>query len=352
MRKIKTFLVTGGAGFIGSNFVKYMLKKYGDTIKIVVLDKLTYAGNLANLKDDLDKIHFIKGDICNKELVEYVLCEYEIDTVVNFAAESHVDRSIDNSKVFLETNILGTHTLLEVAKNRWQTGDGQYKEGVCFLQVSTDEVYGSLGHEGYFTESSPLNPNSPYSASKASADMLAKAFFTTYDFPVLITRCSNNYGPYQYPEKLIPLMIKNILKGERLPVYGDGRNIRDWLYVDDHVRAIDMVIREGKFGEVYNIGGYNEQENIIVVKKVIDTIREIVTKEEKYRNLLRIEAEQIDYTLIKYVKDRPGHDFRYAVDSSKIRKEIRWEPRVKFEDGLYMTIKWYLDNITWMKEIC
>lgn len=352
VKKIKTFLVTGGAGFIGSNFVKYLLKKYGKTIKIVVLDKLTYAGNLANLKDELDRVHFVKGDICNKELTEYIFCEYKIDTIVNFAAESHVDRSIENSKVFLKTNILGAHNLLEVAKNSWQTGDGKYKEGVCFLQVSTDEVYGSLGHEGSFTELSPLDPNSPYSASKASADMIAKAFFATYNFPVVITRCSNNYGPYQFPEKLIPLMIKNILEGKRLPVYGDGRNIRDWLYVEEHARAIDMVVSKGKWGEVYNIGGNNEQENITVVKKVIDTMREIVEKEDKYRELLEIEVEQVSYNLIEYVKDRPGHDYRYAIDPSKIRNEIGWEPQIKFEDGLYKTIRWYLDNIAWVKETC
>ncbi len=351
MEKIKTYLVTGGAGFIGANFVKYMLKKYDDTVNIVVLDKLTYAGNLITLKDELNRIQFIKGDINNKELIEFIFHEFKIDIVVNFAAESHVDRSIENSKVFLNTNILGTHNLLEVAKDNWETRDCQYREEVCFLQVSTDEVYGSLGHEGCFTELSPLDPKSPYSASKASADMIAKAFYFTYNFPVVITRCSNNYGPYQFPEKLIPLMIKNILEGKKLPVYGNGRNIRDWLYVEDHVRAIDMVVRKGKFGEVYNIGGHNEQENITVVKKVIDIIKELVEKENNYRKLLEIEVEQVNYNLIEYVKDRLGHDFRYAIDPRKINKEVGWEPRIKFQDGLYRTIKWYLDNITWLKDL-
>lgn len=343
---MKNYLVTGGAGFIGSNFIKYMIKKY-DQIKIICLDKLTYAGNLENIEDEL-KIHnvrleFIKGDICNKELVEYIFDNWEIDYVVNFAAESHVDRSIEEPELFLETNILGTQNLLNIAKNKWAVGERSYKEEVRFLQVSTDEVYGSL-EEGYFTEETPLSPNSPYSASKTSADMLVRSYYETYNFPVLNTRCSNNYGPYQFPEKLIPLIITNILNGKELPIYGEGTNVRDWIYVEDHCRAIDMVINHGRVGQVYNVGGHNEKQNIDIVKLLIDNIKKIVSKNEEYKRVLNTDISNINYDLISYVKDRLGHDKRYAIDSTKIKEEIGWVPTIMFEKGIVKTIKWYLDN--------
>jgi dTDP-glucose 4,6-dehydratase len=316
-------LVTGGAGFIGSNFIKYMLKEYND-YKIINLDKLTYAGNLENLKDveNNPNYTFVKGDIADREVVEKIFSD-GIDYVVNFAAESHVDRSIEDPAIFLKTNILGTQVLLDAAK----------KYGVKkFLQVSTDEVYGSLGETGYFTEQTPLSPNSPYSASKASADLLVKAYHHTYGIPVNITRCSNNYGPYQFPEKLIPLMIINALHDKELPVYGDGLNVRDWLYVEDHCRAIDLVLHKGRIGEIYNIGGNNERTNIEIVKIIL---RELNKPE----------------TLIKYVKDRPGHDRRYAIDSSKIQQELGWKPIYDFGEGMQKTIKWYLDNQEWWSKI-
>jgi dTDP-glucose 4,6-dehydratase len=269
---MKTYLVTGGAGFIGSNFIKYLLEEYQD-VKIICLDKLTYAGNWENLEEDinnnLDKLFFIKGDITNTELVEYIFDQWDINYIVNFAAESHVDRSIEDAEIFLKTNVLGVQNLLNIAKDKWELGERKYKDNVKFLQVSTDEVYGSLGKEGYFTEETNIQPNSPYSASKASADMLVRSYNETHNLPTLITRCSNNYGPYQFPEKLIPLMINKILNGEELPVYGDGLNVRDWLYVKDHCKAIDMVLEKGKPGEVYNIGGHNEETNIIVMRQEI-----------------------------------------------------------------------------------
>ncbi|MDK2886825.1 MAG: dTDP-glucose 4,6-dehydratase [Thermosipho sp. (in: thermotogales)] len=336
-----TILVTGCAGFIGSNFVYYYLEKYKDR-KIIGLDKLTYAGNLENLEkltdEERKRFKFIKGDINNKELLEYIFEEYDIDGVINFAAESHVDRSIYDPQIFLKTNVLGTQSLLDVAKKYWYK-DGKWKEGKKFLQVSTDEVYGSLGPTGYFTEKTPLDPHSPYSASKAAADLIVKAYHDTYKMPINITRCSNNYGPYQFPEKLIPLMIWNALNHKELPVYGDGKQIRDWLYVKDHCRAIDMVYEKGKIGEVYNIGGHNEKENIYIVKKIIEILRE-KTKDEK-----------INETLIKHVKDRPGHDRRYGIDPTKIRNELGWEPEVMFDEGIEMTIEWYLENIDWMKRV-
>jgi dTDP-glucose 4,6-dehydratase len=319
-------LITGGAGFIGSNFIKYMLKKHSD-YKIINLDKLTYAGNLENLKDieNNPNYTFIKGDITDREVVEEIFSndvDY-VDYVVNFAAESHVDRSIKDPSIFLKTNVLGTQVLLDAAR----------KYGVKkYLQVSTDEVYGSLGDTGYFTEQTPLAPNSPYSASKASADLLAMAYHRTYGLPVNITRCSNNYGPYQFPEKLIPLIIINALYDRELPVYGDGLNIRDWLYVEDHCRAIDMVLHDGKIGEVYNIGGNNEKRNIEIVKLIL---KELGKPE----------------SLINYVKDRPGHDKRYAIDSSKIQKELGWKPTYSFEDGMRRAIQWYLDNKEWWEKI-
>ena len=335
---MKTYLVTGGAGFIGSNFVIYLLNKYQD-IKVINIDKLTYAGNLENLKsiEKDERYHFVQGDIGDSVLINELFNKYKIDYVVNFAAESHVDRSILDPDIFVKTNVVGTINLLNCAKDAWEENNG-YKNGVKFLQVSTDEVYGSLGKDGYFTEKTNINPHSPYSASKASADMMVQAYHDTYKMPINITRCSNNYGPYQFPEKLIPLLITNSLELKDLPVYGDGLNIRDWLYVEDHVRAIDMVINKGQVGEIYNIGGNNEKTNIEIVKKIVDYLNKNVDK-------------NIDYTLIKYVEDRKGHDRRYAIDASKIKDELGWEPQVKFEEGIEKTIKWYLDNKEWIDNI-
>lgn len=383
---MKTYLVTGAAGFIGTNFVKYMLEKYGEDIKIVVLDKLTYAGNIENIQEEIDskKIDFVKGNICNRELVEDIFSRYEIDYVVNFAAESHVDRSISNPQIFLETNILGTQNLLEVSKKFWSIGKDEngypvYKEGKKFLHISTDEVYGSLSKdyteakelvlndkvkkvaEGrknlktygdkFFTEETPLDPRSPYSASKTSSDMIVRAYAETYKFPMNITRCSNNYGPYQFPEKLIPLIIKNILEGKKLPVYGDGSNVRDWLYVKDHNKAVDMVINNGRLGEVYNIGGFNEEKNINIVKLTIDTIAKIMKAEPEYRRVLKTDVENISYGLINYVQDRLGHDARYAIDPEKIVTELGWYPETSFDKGIEQTIRWYLDNQEWIEKI-
>jgi len=335
---MKTYLVTGGAGFIGSNFVLYMLNKYKD-IKIINLDKLTYAGNLENLKSiENDKRYtFVQGDICDKELVSSLFEAADINYVVHFAAESHVDRSIKDPEIFAKTNVLGTVNMLNCAKNAWETEDG-FKEGVKFLQVSTDEVYGSLGSEGFFMETTPLDPHSPYSSSKAGADFMVKAYYDTYNMPINITRCSNNYGPLQFPEKLIPLLINNCLKHKYLPVYGDGMNIRDWLYVEDHANAIDMVINNGKVGEVYNIGGHNERTNIQIVKTVIEYINEHVDKD-------------VTEKLIKYVDDRKGHDRRYAIMPVKIEKSLGWHPETTFEIGIEKTIKWYLDNQQWLRNV-
>ncbi len=383
---MKTYLVTGAAGFIGTNFVKYMLEKYREKIRIVVLDKLTYAGNIENIQEEIDskKIDFVKGDICNRELVEDIFSRYEIDYVVNFAAESHVDRSISNPQIFLETNILGTQNLLEVSKKFWSIGRDEngypiYKEGKKFLHISTDEVYGSLSKdyteakelvlndrvkkvaEGrknlktygdrFFTEETPLDPRSPYSASKTSSDMIVRAYAETYKFPMNITRCSNNYGPYQFPEKLIPLIIKNILEGKKLPVYGDGSNVRDWLYVKDHNKAVDMVINNGRLGEVYNIGGFNEEKNINIVKLTIDTIAKIMKEEPEYRRVLKTDVTKISYDLISYVQDRLGHDARYAIDPEKIVTELGWYPETSFDEGIEQTIRWYLDNQEWVEKV-
>ncbi|AVQ31337.1 dTDP-glucose 4,6-dehydratase [Fusobacterium varium] len=383
---MKTYLVTGAAGFIGTNFVKYMLEKYREKIRIVVLDKLTYAGNIENIQEEIDskKIDFVKGDICNRELVEDIFSRYEIDYVVNFAAESHVDRSISNPQIFLETNILGTQNLLEVSKQFWSIGRDEngypiYKVGKKFLHISTDEVYGSLSKdyteakelvlndrvkkvaEGrknlktygdkFFTEETPLDPRSPYSASKTSSDMIVRAYAETYKFPMNITRCSNNYGPYQFPEKLIPLIIKNILEGKKLPVYGDGSNVRDWLYVKDHNKAVDMVINNGRLGEVYNIGGFNEEKNINIVKLTIDTIAKIMKEEPEYRRVLKTDVTKISYDLISYVQDRLGHDARYAIDPEKIVTELGWYPETSFDKGIEQTIKWYLDNQEWVEKV-
>lgn len=335
---MKTYLVTGGAGFIGSNFVHYMLGKYEDAF-IINLDKLTYAGNLENLKDIKDNKNyaFVHGDICDKDLVDGIFRKYDVDYVVNFAAESHVDRSIKEPEIFAMTNVLGTVNLLNAAKGAWEI-EGGYKAGVKFLHVSTDEVYGSLGETGYFMETTPLDPHSPYSASKAGSDMMVQAYADTFKLPVNITRCSNNYGPYQFPEKLIPLLINNCLDHKALPVYGDGMNIRDWLFVEDHCKAIDMVINNGRLGEVYNVGGHNERTNITIVKEVIKYLSENVDKE-------------ISEALIKYVEDRKGHDRRYGIDPEKIKQELGWYPETTFEVGIVRTIKWYLDNQEWMKNI-
>ena len=335
---MKTYLVTGGAGFIGSNFIYYMFNKYSD-IKIINLDKLTYAGNLENLKElkNNSNYNFIHGDICDKELVKKVFSENDIDYVVNFAAETHVDKSINNPEPFVKTNMLGTATILNAAKNAWLTGDG-FKKEKKFLQVSTDEVYGSLGDTEYFIETSPLDPHSPYSSSKAGADLMVKSYFDTYKMPVNITRCSNNYGAYQFPEKLIPLIINNCLNHKNLPIYGSGMNIRDWLYVEDHCRAIDIVLKNGIYGEVYNIGGHNEKTNIQIVKKIINYLNKNSDKE-------------ITEKLITYVEDRKGHDMRYGIDPSKIVEQLGWCPETTFEVGIEKTIEWYLQNEEWMGNI-
>lgn len=381
----KKYLVTGGAGFIGSNFVKYMLKKYRD-IEIIILDALTYAGNLKTIEEELQdcRVSFVKGNICNRELVEYIFTQHDIDYVVHFAAESHVDRSIENPQIFLETNILGTQNLLEVAKKFWSTGKDSsgypiYRVGKKFLHVSTDEVYGSLSKdyesaiplilddevarvaEGranlqtygdkMFTETTPLDPRSPYSASKTASDMIVVAYGETYHFPYNITRCSNNYGPYHFPEKLIPLIIKNILEGKKLPVYGKGDNVRDWLYVADHAKGIDMVINGGKNHEVYNIGGFNEEQNINIVRLTIDTIARIMKYEPHYQSVLKTDLSNISYDLITYVGDRLGHDARYAIDPTKIVTELGWYPETPFTEGIEKTIRWYLENQSWVESV-
>jgi dTDP-glucose 4,6-dehydratase len=363
---MKTYLITGAAGFIGANYLKYILAKYHD-IKVVVLDLLTYAGNLGTIAPDIDnnRCFFVKGDICDAALVNRLFAEYTFDYVVNFAAESHVDRSIENPQLFLITNILGTQNLLDAARHAWATGKDNHgyplwREGVRYHQVSTDEVYGSLGAEGYFTEITPLCPHSPYSASKTSADMFVKAYYDTYKLPVSITRCSNNYGPYHFPEKLIPLIIKNILEGKKLPVYGDGSNVRDWLYVEDHCKAIDSVVRQGKAGEVYNVGGHNEKTNLEIVKLTIATIHRLLTEKPAYRDVLKkkektvdgeISIDWINEDLITFVKDRLGHDHRYAIDPAKITEALGWRPETKFEAGIVKTIEWYLDNQAWVEDI-
>ena len=315
-------LVTGGAGFIGSCFVRHILNKH-KSYKVVNLDALTYCGNLENLDDikDNPNYEFVHGNICDRNLVRDLI--KDCDLVVNFAAESHVDNSIKHPEIFIETNVQGTLNLLQASK---ELGVERY------LQVSTDEVYGTLGKTGYFYETTPLAPNSPYSASKAGADMLARAYYETYKLPVLNTRCSNNYGPYQYPEKLIPFFISQLLKGEKVPVYGDGLNVRDWLYVYDHCEAIDVVLHNGKVGEVYNIGGHNEKTNIEITKLILDAMGK-------------------DESSIKYVEDRLGHDRRYAISNDKITKELGWKPSITFEEGIKLTIDWYLKNQDWMKHI-
>ena len=320
----KNILVTGAAGFIGANFAEFFVNKHPE-YNVVVLDKLTYAGNMDNLKKVMEKITFVQGDICDYQFVKELFEKYEIDGVIHFAAESHVDNSIKNPFIFTHTNVIGTHTLLEVAKQVW--GEGSSNK---FVHISTDEVYGTLGEEGYFTENTPINPNSPYSASKASSDLIARAYFETFKMNVTITNCSNNYGPYQHNEKLIPHMIKLAMNNEKLPVYGNGKNIRDWLYVEDHCEAIDLVFHNGRAGERYNIGGHNEKRNIEIVKLIL-----------KHLN----KSED----LIEFVEDRKGHDYRYAIDPTKIKNELGWLPKTKFEDGIVKTIDWYLANPDWLK---
>ncbi len=339
---MKTILVTGGAGFIGSNFVRHVKGAHPD-YSIINLDKLTYAGNLENLKslEGESGYTFIKGDICDRGLVDEIFKKYSIDTVVNFAAESHVDRSILGPEEFIRTNIMGTFVLLEAARRYWQTGSNDTATSKnLFVHVSTDEVYGSLGEEGLFTEETPYAPNSPYSASKASSDHLARAYFKTYGLPTITTNCSNNYGPYQFPEKLIPLMIINALNEKPLPVYGDGKNVRDWIYVEDHCSAIDSVVHSGKSGEVYNIGGGNEWQNTAIVRLICELV-------ESKLGLPAGDRKR----LIEFVKDRPGHDRRYAMDSSKIKKELGWAPRHTFRQGIEKTVDWYLDNRNWWERI-
>ena len=339
---MKTYLVTGGAGFIGSNFIHYMLRRNQD-IHILNVDVLTYAGNLENLSEyDQDpRYTFAHVDIMDKEALTQLFETYHPDYVVNFAAESHVDRSIEDQGAFADTNVMGTVALLSVAESFWNDGQGSYGDH-RYLQVSTDEVYGSLpldDPKAFFRETTPLSPHSPYSASKASADMFVKAWHDTYGFPAVITRCSNNYGPYQFPEKLIPLMIENCLEHKALPVYGDGLNVRDWLYVDDHCKAIAMVLEGGKLGEVYNVGGHNERNNLYIVKRIISEVARITGD------------TQITENLISYVTDRKGHDRRYGIAPDKIKEELGWYPETPFEEGIVTTINWYLENRKWVKNV-
>lgn len=383
---MKTYLITGAAGFIGSNFVKYILKKHGNDVNIIIVDALTYAGNLASIKEEIElpNVSFVKADITDYAAIKSIFDSHHIDFVVNFAAESHVDRSITNPKLFLETNIIGTQTMLQCAREAWFVGkdaDGTncYQPGARYLQISTDEVYGSLskdfeesqplsvsaevkkvisGRENlqtfgkhFFTETTPLSPRSPYSASKTSADMLTMAYHETYGLPICITRCSNNYGPYHFPEKLIPLVIKNVLEGKSLPVYGKGLNVRDWLYVEDHCKGIDMVLRDGRVGEVYNIGGFNEESNIEIVKRIIAIIARIMRDEPEYQKLLKVDLSRINNDLITYVADRPGHDMRYAIDPTKIATELGWYPETPFTEGIEKTVRWNLDHQDWVESV-
>ena len=335
---MQKLLVTGAAGFIGSNFVHYWHANNPDD-RIVVLDALTYAGNRHNIDGLMDQqwFSFYEGNICDLALVESLLAEHDIDSIVHFAAESHVDRSITNPMEFIMTNVVGTVNLLNAAKNQWKGNE----DGKLFYHVSTDEVYGSLGEEGFFTEQTPYDPSSPYSASKASSDHLVRAWNHTYSLPTLITNCSNNYGPYQFPEKLIPLMIINCINNNELPIYGDGKNIRDWLYVEDHCEALYAVLKRGKSGETYNIGGNEEQTNLNIVNIICE-----ILDDNKPSSKLSSYKE-----LITYVKDRPGHDFRYAIDASKIKNELGWQPKYNFKDAISNTIDWYLENKNWWDKI-
>lgn len=359
MRKLKNILVTGGAGFIGSNFIRCLFGmsasgksefNFAQFNGIVVnLDSLTYAGNLENLADVektfgrdsmTPRYFFERGDICDRKNVERIFREYDIDTVVHFAAESHVDRSVLEPEAFVRTNVLGTYTLLDVAKNYWKCSLDNVRDDVLFHHISTDEVYGSLGDTGYFTESTPYDPRSPYSASKASSDHIAMAYSHTFALPLTLSNCSNNYGPYQFPEKLVPLMILNISKGKNLPVYGDGKNVRDWIYVEDHNRAVWQILREGICGEKYNIGGENEWRNIDLLEKIINISSDA----------LGLDADNVRKT-ITHVKDRPGHDARYAIDCTKIKSELGWKREMTFEQGLQLTVKWNLEHKEWISNI-
>ncbi len=359
MRKLKNILVTGGAGFIGSNFIRCLFGmsasgksefNFAQFNGIVVnLDSLTYAGNLENLADVektfgrdsmTPRYFFERGDICDRKNVERIFREYDIDTVVHFAAESHVDRSVLEPEAFVRTNVLGTYTLLDVAKNYWKCSLDNVRDDVLFHHISTDEVYGSLGDTGYFTESTPYDPRSPYSASKASSDHIAMAYSHTFALPLTLSNCSNNYGPYQFPEKLVPLMILNISKGKNLPVYGEGKNVRDWIYVEDHNRAVWQILREGICGEKYNIGGENEWRNIDLLEKIINISSDA----------LGLDADNVRKT-ITHVKDRPGHDARYAIDCTKIKSELGWKREMTFEQGLQLTVKWNLEHKEWISNI-
>ena len=371
MRSLSNILVTGGAGFIGSNFIHWLFGRADFKGRIINLDALTYAGNLENLADiearygaaagageaaggaisgpssgagcssgSSPRYIFIQGDICDRPLVERLFSEYGIDTVVHFAAESHVDRSILGPEAFVRTNVLGTYILLDVARTAWKGADGAMRDDVLFHHVSTDEVFGSLGEQGYFTEETPYDPRSPYSASKAASDHLAKAYHHTYGLPLTLSNCSNNYGPYQFPEKLIPLMILNMLEGKPLPVYGDGRNIRDWLYVEDHNEAVWMIMKAGQSGRTYNIGGENEWENIRLLERLIELVAE-----EAGLDAARLRA------LITYIKDRSGHDRRYAIDCTRLKTELGWRQRATFDQGLRKTVRWYLDHREWVEHV-
>ena len=331
---MQTILITGGAGFIGSNFITYFIENNKE-IHVVNLDLLTYAGNLEHLKelDNHPRYTFFEGDICKRDLVENLFKEYNFSGVIHFAAESHVDNSIKNPDAFVKTNVFGTFTLLDIAKNYWMNAPFEYKEGyenARFHHISTDEVYGTLGAKGLFTETTPYAPNSPYSASKASSDFLIRSYFHTYGMNVVTTNCSNNYGPKQHDEKLIPTIIRKAISGENIPIYGDGKNIRDWLYVQDHCTGIELVYKNGKFGETYNIGGKNERNNLYIANKICEILDEIYPKKNSYKNQ------------ISFVKDRPGHDFRYAIDASKVENELGWKAAENFESGILKTIQWYL----------
>jgi dTDP-glucose 4,6-dehydratase len=347
LRKLTNILVTGGAGFIGVNFIRHLFsRESGFTGRIINLDILSYAGNAGSLADieerfgPVERYFFIHGDICDRELVDSLFEKYDIDTVAHFAAESHVDRSIVSPEAFIKTNVMGTFVLLEAARKYWQDTDGAMRRDAAFHHISTDEVYGSLGETGYFTETTPYDPRSPYSASKASSDHLVTAYNRTYGLPITLSNCSNNYGPYQFPEKLIPLMILNMLEGKPLPVYGDGKNIRDWLYVEDHASAVWTILQKGIGGEKYNVGGENEWENITLLHSLINIAAKKTGRD----------AEKIHST-IAFVKDRPGHDRRYAIDCSRIKRELGWKQKLNFAEGLEKTVDWYLDNGDWVNSI-